>query len=65
MRFKTGDLVEYNVVIETYMPAARPGIGIVVGQRKTDVLVYSIREGKQILVRAWGTTLLSGVDRGE
>jgi len=57
--------VEYNVVIESYVPAIGHGIGIVMAQRKTDVLVYSIREGKQILIRAWGTTLLSGVDRGE
>ena len=63
-RFKIGDLVEYNITIQSYVPAADRGIGIVIAQRATDILVYSIRESKEILIRERGTKLLSGVERG-
>ena len=60
-RFKTGDLVRYNDHIETYdIQIANPnGMGLVIAQRKVDVIVYSISEGKEILVRAGSLTLLS------
>ena len=59
MRFKTGDLVRYNMTVQTYVPAYNYGIGLVMAQRRTDVIVYSITEGKQILVRAGSAQLLS------
>jgi hypothetical protein len=58
-RFKTGDLVSYNVVVQSYTPAENSGTGLVIAQRKVDVIVYSISEGKEILVRAGSLTLLS------
>ena len=59
MRFKTGDLVRYNMTVQTYLPAFNYGMGIVVAQRKSDVIVYSITEGKQVLVRAGSAHLQS------
>ncbi len=59
MRFKTGDLVRYNMTVQTYIPSFNYGVGIVVAQRRTDMIVYSITEGKQILVRAGSAHLLS------
>ena len=61
-RFKTGDLVRYNDHIETYdisIVTSPNGMGLVIAQRKVDVIVYSISEGKEILVRAGALTLLS------
>jgi len=66
-RFKTGDLVRYNDHIEAYdiNIAANPyGMGFVMAQRKVDVIVYSISEGKEILVRHGALTLLSEAKSG-
>ena len=60
MRFKTGDLVRYNTIIPTYKPGEHYGIGLVIAHRKADVIVYSITEGKEVLVRAGSIKLLSG-----
>jgi len=59
MRFKIGDLVRYNMTVQTYIPSYNYGMGIVMAQRKSDVIVYSITEGKQVLVRAGSAHLLS------
>ena len=60
MRFKTGDLVRYDSIVPTYAPALHYGIGLVIAQRKADVIVYSITEGKEVLVRGGSIKLLSG-----
>ena len=51
--------MSYNVVVQTHSPAENSGTGLVIAQRKADVVVYSISEGKEILVRAGSLTLLS------
>jgi hypothetical protein len=47
------------MTVQTYIPSYNYGVGIVVAQRRTDMIVYSITEGKQILVRAGSAHLLS------
>jgi len=50
------------MIVQTYIPALNYGIGLVVAQRKTDMIVFSITEAKQVLVRTACARLLSRVD---
>ena len=54
--------MRYNDRIEAYdinIATSPSGMALVIAQRKVDVIVYSISEGKEILVRASALTLLS------
>lgn len=59
--------MRYNDRIEAYdidISTKPNGMGLVIAQRKVDVIVYSISEGKEILVRAAALTLLSEAKSG-
>ena len=42
--FEIGDLVRYNAVIPSYLPASKPGMGIVIQVGLFDVRIYSMTE---------------------
>lgn len=52
--------MRYSSIVPMYIAAEHYGIGLVIAHRKADVIVYSITEGKEVLVRAGSIKLLSG-----
>jgi len=64
--FEIGDLVRYNAIMQSYVPASKPGIGIVIQVGLVDVRVYSMTERTDIVVRGTSCTVLSPArSRGE
>ena len=64
--FEIGDLVRYNAVIPSYLPASKPGMGIVTQVGLFDVRIYSMTEKTDIVVRGTSCIVLSPAQsRGE
>jgi len=59
--FEIGDLVRYNTVIPSYLPAVKHGLGIVIQVGAVDVRVYSMTQKKNVTVRGACCRLLSPV----
>jgi len=60
--FEIGDLVRYNTVIPSYLPAVLSDeLGVVIQVGAVDVRVYSMTQKKKITVRGTSCKLLSRV----
>ena len=64
-RFDIGDLVRYDTVIPSYLPALTSGLGIVIQVGAVDLRVYSMTYKQEVVVRGSSCTVLSSIKQGK